>query len=178
MSTESLTREEMMEPIERLFDRETGRDHGLFSIVRDEAAENDPEQGNVDLVYIAGDRNSLHSIRLETSFDTCLFDMDRGILSLNGVQANSSWIALPLDEFREGDDEYNGIMEETCKKRGIGIVAVQPKGRGISAKVLLEAQDHAGDYLAQYPELEQKWREDTRGVLVGDDYRVVEYYNR
>src|SRR5690606_28887020 len=135
-------------------------------------------QGTVDLVFLAEDRNSLHSVRVVSDFDTCLFDMERGILSLDNVQANASWIALPLDEFREGDESYNGIMEDTCKKRKIGIIVVQPKGRGISAKIVLEAPLTRGDYLSNYPDLKKKWRADARGVLVGDEYRVVEYYNR
>lgn len=178
MTEESFSREDMMEPIERLFERETGRNNGLFSVLKDEVAQKNPTEGNVDLVFLAGDRTSLHSVRLVAEFDTCLFDMDGGILSLDDVQANASWIALPLDEFRQGDESYNGIMEETCAKRNIGIIVVQPKGRGISAKILLEAPLTAGDYLENYPELKKKWSDDTRGVLVGDDYRVVEYYNR
>lgn len=178
MTEESFSREDMMEPIERLFERETGRSNGLFSVLKDEESLKDPTKGNIDLVFLAEDRTSLHSVRLVTEFDTCLFDMDRGILSLDDVQANASWIALPLDEFRDGDDEYNGIMEETCAKRNIGIIVVQPKGRGISAKSLLDAPVVDGDYLEKYPDLKKKWRDDSRGVLVGDDYRVVEYYNR
>ncbi|AWV90603.1 hypothetical protein [Bradymonas sediminis] len=178
MTEESFSREEMIEPIERLFERETGRDNGLFVVHKSADAQKSPTDGTVDLVFLAEDRTSLHSVRLVTEFDTCLFDMERGILSLDDVQANASWIALPLDEFRAGDESYNGIMEDTCAKRNIGIIVVQPKGRGISAKILLDAPLTSGDYLDNYPELKKKWREDTRGVLVGDDYRVVEYYNR
>ncbi len=176
MTSYSFDREDMMEPIERMFDREIGREHGMFDVIKDEETEGG--KGNIDLVYIAGDRQSLHSIRLETSFDNCLFDVQRGIHSLSRVEANYVWIALPLDEFRDGDEQYNGIMLETCKERGIGVITVQPKGRGVSAKVILDAQHSEGDHLSKYGELEQSWKEETKDVLVGDDYKVVKYYNR
>ncbi|MFP4597119.1 MAG: hypothetical protein ACOC9J_03215 [Persicimonas sp.] len=176
MSEYAFDREDMVEPIERMFDREVGRDHGMFDVVRDDETEGG--KGKIDLVYIAGDRRSLHSIRIEVSFDNCLFDVNRGIHSLGQVEANYVWIALPLDEFRDGDDEYNGIMKETCKERGIGIITIQPKGRGVSAKIILEAEEQEGDHLPKYGELERRWKEDTKGVLVGDDYKVVKYYNK
>lgn len=178
MTEASFSREDMLVPIERLFERETGRENGIFSLIKDDEAKKDPSRGTLDLVLLAQDHNSLHSVRVLSEFDTALFDMKRGILSLSDVQANASWIALPLDEFRQGDDSYNGIMMETCAQRDIGIIVVQPKGRGISAKIELQAPLSAGNYLGNYPELKKKWREDSRGVLVGDDYRVVEYYNR
>lgn len=176
MTDYSFDREDMAEPIERMFDREVGREHGMFDVIKDEETEGG--KGNIDLVYIGGDRQSLHSIRLETSFDNCLFDVQRGIHSLSSVEANYVWIALPLDEFRDGDEQYNGIMLETCKERGIGVITVQPKGRGVSAKVILEAEHKDGDHLDKYGELEQRWKEETKDVLVGDDYKVVKYYNR
>ena len=166
----------MMEPIERMFEREVGREHGMFDVIRDEETEGG--KGKIDLVYIAGDRQSLHSIRLETSYDNCLFDVNRGIHSLSNVEANFVWIALPLDEFRDGDEEYNGIMRETCEERGIGVITIQPKGRGVSAKTILEAEFKEGDHLGKYGELEQRWKQETKDVLVGDDYKVVKYYNR
>ncbi len=172
----SFDREEMVEPIERMFDREVGRDHGMFEVIKDEETEGG--KGNIDLVYIGGDRRSLHSIRLETNFDNCLFDVNRGIHSLSRVEANAVWIALPLDEYRDGDEQYNGIMRETCEERGIGIITVQPKGRGVSAKIILEADKSDGDHLSKYGELDKRWQEETKDVLVGDDYRVVKYYNR
>jgi|SRR5690554_216725 len=178
MTEASFSREDMLVPIERLFERETGRENSIFSQIKDDEAQKDLTKGTLDLVFLAQDHNALHSVRVLTEFDTALFDMKRGILSLDAVQANASWIALPLDEFRKGDDSYNGIMVETCAKRKIGIIVVQPKGRGISAKVELQAPLEAGNYLGNYPEIKRKWRADTRGVLVGDDYRVVEYYNR
>lgn len=173
MSTYSLDREDMVDAIERMFDREVGRDHGMFDIIRDEETEGG--KGKIDLVYIAGDRRSLHSIRIETSFDNCLFDVNRGIHSLGRVEANCVWIALPLDEYRDGDEQYNGIMRETCEERGIGIITVQPKGRGVSAKIILEPVEEEGDHLSKYGELEKRWRDETKDVLVGEDYRVVKY---
>lgn len=176
MTSYSFDREDMVEPIERMFEREVGREHGMFATIRDEETEGG--KGNIDLVYVAGDRRSLHVIRLETSFDNCLFDVQRGIHSLSDVEANFLWIALPLDEFRDGDEQYNGIMEETCNERGIGIISVQPKGRGVSAKIIKHAEKKEGDHLDKYGELETDWREETKDVLVGDDYKVVKYYNR
>jgi hypothetical protein len=177
MTSYSFDREDMVEPIERMFDREVGREHGMFDVVRDEETEGG--KGNIDLVYVAGDRHSLHSIRIETSFDNCLFDVNRGIHSLSRVEANAVWIALPLDEFRDGDDEYNGIMRETCEERGIGIITIQPKGRGVSAKIILDAEvDESDDHLSKYGELDRRWKDDTKDVLVGDDYKVVKYYSR
>ncbi|MFW5967847.1 MAG: hypothetical protein ACOCV2_10030 [Persicimonas sp.] len=175
-SNYAFDRDDMIEAIERMFEREVGRDHGMFDVFREEDTAGG--KGNVDVVYIAGDRHSLHSIRIEQSFDNCLFDVTGGIHSLSDVEANYVWIALPLDEFRDGDEEYNGIMRRTCEERGIGIITVQPKGRGVSAKIIVEADEKEGDHLSKYGELERRWREETKDVLVGDDYKVVNYYSK
>ena len=176
MTSYSFDREDMIEPIGRMFDREVGQDHGMYDTFRDEDTQGG--KGNIDLVYVAGDRQSLHVIRLETSFDNCLFDVQRGIHSLTDVESNYAWIALPLDEFRDGDDAYNGIMEETCRERGIGIISIQPKGRGVSAKIIVEAEYKEGDHIDKYGDLARRWKEETKDVLVGDEYKVVKYYSR
>lgn len=178
MTTAQLTREEMMEPIERLFEREIGGDFTLVDVHRASIDEQSHRDDIIDMLYLAGGRNALHSVRLESSFDTCIFDIDRGILSLRDMDANATWIALPLDELRQGDKEYSGIMEDTCVRRGIGIIGVHPKGRGISAKVIVDARFEEGDFLEHHPGLEDQWRDYAHGLLVGDGYRVVEYYDR
>lgn len=175
MSTESLTCKDMLEPLERLMERRAPAGRTVFS------TDQPPPSGaeaRLDMLHIAGDRQALHLLRIVERFDTCLFDMDHGILSLGDVAANFVWIALPLEEFRDGEQAYRSILQDTCEERGIGIAVVQTRGKGLSAKSMVEPGARAGNFMKHHAGLEEKWRENTRGFLVGDDYRVVEYYNR
>lgn len=177
MTDNAITRESMESPIERLFEREFPSAYGTIHEPRKtKAGTADPEK--VDMLYLEKTKGGLHAVRIENTYDDCMFDLSGGIHTLNEVAANRHWIALPLDEFRDGDEEYNGIMRETCEERGIGVITIQPKGRGVSAKTILEAEFKEGDHLGKYGELEQRWKQETKDVLVGDDYKVVKYYNR
>lgn len=188
MSTESLTCQEMIEPLERFMERRAGSNPTAFSTefpTADDPPQAAPEGvdegqsfGHLDLVHLVGDRQSLHLLRVVERFDTCLFDMERGLLSLSDVPANYAWIALPLDEFRLGEQEYGDIFADTCAERGIGIAVVQPRGKGLSGKSMVEPTARAGSFIRHHADLAAKWRQTTRGYLVGDDYRVVEYYPR
>jgi hypothetical protein len=172
-SNTSFTREEMIEPIERMFEREYPTELGLFEVLEEETEGGD---GNVDLVYIQGTRESLHSVRIEESYDSSVLDINRGMHSLHDVDANFVWIALPLYEFRDGEDLFNDVMMETCRERGYGIITVQTKGRGISAKFVLEADEIQGSFIESYGPIAEKWEEAKQTELVEDQFKVVDYY--
>lgn len=176
MTDYTFGRKEMADPIQRMFEREVPSEYGMFEMMEDEETEGG--SGNVDIVYVAGANENLHVIRLEQSYDNCLFDVSRGIHSMSDVDANYVWIALPLDEFREGEDQYNDIMMDTCQSRGQGIITLQPKGRGISAKILIEAEKKDGEHLGKYGDLEERWRTRATNALAEEDLKVVNYYNK
>jgi hypothetical protein len=170
-----ITREDMIEPIQRMFEREYGDDYGLFEIVEEESG----GERLVDLVYIHGDSEHLHVVRLEGSYDNCVFDVqDGGLHVLRDVEANYRWIALPLYEFREGEDEHSGAMKDGCENRGIGVISAQKKGRGVSAKILLEPEHQEGEFLDHYPSARDEWEAYTRQETAPEGYKVVEYYER
>ena len=170
--------EEMSEPIERLFEREFPSEFGIFDSDAD-LVKGNPRAAEMDLLYLAGSTKHLHAIRLILTYDQCLFNVDQGLHSLSRARGNYLWIALPLDEFREGEAEFNDILETTCQERGVGVITVQPRGRGLSAKVIKKARRQEGDFLEDYKGLKTKWRtlrhESSMGV---DGYQVVDYYNR
>ena len=176
MTDYSFERSEMVDPIQRMFEREVASEYGMFEVVDD--TETEGGSGNIDIVYVAGANENLHVIRIEESYDDCLFDVTRGIHSLSDVEANYLWIALPLDDFREGEEEYNDIMMDTCEERGIGIITVQPKGRGISAKIIEEAFKKQGEFLEQYADLAERWQKRADTKLADEDLKVVNYYNK
>lgn len=176
MTEYTFGRKEMVDPIQRMFEREVPSQYGMFETIEDEETEGG--DGNVDIVYVAGANENLHVIRLEQDYDNCLFDVNRGIHSMSDVDANYVWIALPLDEFRDGEDQYNGIMQDTCEERGLGVITLQPKGRGISAKILIEATKKDGEHLGKYGDLEERWRKQATDTLADEDLKVVNYYNK
>ncbi len=170
-----ITRQDMIEPIQRMFEREHGDDYGLFEVVEGERG----DERLVDLVYIHGDSEHLHVVRLGGSYDNCVFDVqDGGLHVLRDVKANYRWIALPLYEFREGEEEHNSVMQQECKNRGIGVISAQKKGRGVSAKILIEPDSDEGEFLDQYPSARDEWRSYTQEETAPEGYKVVEYYER
>lgn len=175
MSSYNITREDMIEPVERMYEREYGGEHGMFHTLEDET---EGGEGNVDLIYVQGDSRHLHVIRLESSYDSCMFNTKRGLFSLRDVAANFRWISLPLYEFREGEDAWNNRMKSECESRGIGIITAQKKGRGVSAKVILEPEQQEGDFLDQYGELSEVWEAQRMGEDAPEGFRVVDYYKR
>jgi hypothetical protein len=176
MASYELSRQDMIEPIERMYEREYGAEFGMFETLEEENADGD--EGNVDLVYVHGDSENLHVIRIENSYDDCLFDINRGIHSMSDVQANSRWIALPLYELRDGEDKWNDRMKSECEQRGIGIITAQKKGRGVSAKVIMEPERQEGEFLQAYGDLQKKWHEYTRTEEMPEGFKAVDYYNR
>jgi hypothetical protein len=167
----------MTEPIERLFEREFPTDFGIF-LSGATLSDSYPGARPIDLLYLAGSPRSLHAIKLLSSYDSCLFDVHEGIHALRGVRCNLCWIGLPLDEFREGEVEYNAILEKTCSERGIGILTVQPRGRGLSAKIISSPERDDGDHLDSYAGLRGRWRDLKAGSLAVDGFQVVDYYGR
>lgn len=169
MTDVEITVESMVDPIERFFEREYPNPYGL---VHEPPSEDSP----ADLVYLEKGEDGLHAVRFEEKYDTCIFDVSTGIHALGNMPANRHWIALPLDEFRDGEENFNGIMESQCRERGLGIITVQQKGRGLSAKVIVEPTIEEGKFLESYPRLKKKW--DSRDVVPGaeEGYQVVDYY--
>ncbi len=166
------TRDEMIEPVERMFEREYPNKYALFEVV-----DEDTEGGNgyIDIAYVQGSQKGLHVVRMEESYKDCLTNVNAGIHSLGKVEANYLWLAVPLHEFRDGEDDFGDLLEATCKQRGIGIIAVQQKGLGMSAKVLLEPNKKDGNFLDLYGSLKERWREVSRGRTSQGEYRVVNY---
>lgn len=175
MTDHVINRETMESPIERLFEREYPSAYGTIHEPRKTKA-GKTDTGKVDMLYLEKTKQGLHAVRIENSYDDCMFDLNGGIHTLNGVAANRHWIALPLDHFRDNDEVYNGIMEKTCRERGIGILCVQPKGRGLSAKIIAVAEASKGDYIDRYPALRVKWESLIEDNAFADGYKVVEYY--
>ncbi len=171
------TVDNMIEPIERLFEREFPTDYGIF-IPHAQLADENGRITDVDLLYVAGSSKMLHAIKILPSYDDCLFDVQEGIHSMSRAQGNYLWIGLPLDEFREGEAQYNEILEETCHDRGVGILTVQPRGRGLSAKIISRPKKEEGDFLAKYDGLRDKWREVKDRNMAMDGYQIVDYYSR
>lgn len=169
-----ISREDMIEPVERMYEREYGNEHGMFQVLEDDSV----EDGNVDLVYIQGDSNHLHVIRIEETYDDCMFNTDRGLFTLRDVEANYLWIALPLYELREGEEQWNDRMKSECEKRGIGIITAQKKGRGVSAKVIQEPTKREGNFLAEYDQVQEEWEERAQEDQAPEGFRVVDYYKR
>lgn len=168
----------MTEPIERLFEREFPTDYGIFLSGATLSEAYRGEATPIDLLYLAGGPRSLHAIKLLSTYDACLFDVNEGIHALRGIQANFCWIGLPLDEFREGEAEYNNILEKTCSERGLGILTVQPRGRGLSAKIINSPEKDEGDHLDAYDNLRKRWREIKDRNMAVDGFQVVDYYGR
>lgn len=170
-----ITKHEMIEPVERMYEREYGNEHGMFQVMEEET---EGGEGNVDLLYIQGDSRHLHVIRIEEDYDACMFDTTRGLFTLRDVEANYTWIALPLYELREGEEKWNDRMKSECEKRGIGIITAQKKGRGVSAKVILEPTKQDGDFLSEYGDLQEEWAEQGGEGSAPEGFRVVDYYKR
>ncbi len=172
MSDYTLEREDMVEPIERMFSREFEGELGMFQVV-----EGDVEAGeDFDIVYVHGDSENLHVIRLEEDYDSAVLDFDSGIHTVRDADANNVWVALPLYEFREGEDRWNDRMKSECDKRGIGIISAQKKGRGVSAKILQRPDKREGNFLQSYDELKEQWDKRASEEEAPEGFRIVNYY--
>lgn len=169
------TVDSMIEPIERLFEREYPTDYGIF-VPHAQLAEKGEDATDVDLLYVAGSSKMLHAIKILSTYDTCVFDVDKGIHSMSQAMGNYLWIGLPLDEFREGEAQYNDILANTCDDRGVGILTVQPRGRGLSAKIISRPVKQDGDFLDYYDGLRQEWRQVKDRNMAMDGYETVDYY--
>lgn len=167
MSELDLERDDMLEPIERLFEREFDTTYGV---------PHEPGEGrDSHFVYVEKELGGLHAVRFENSYEDCLFDLDKGMHAAQDMVANQRWVALPLDAYRDGEDEFGDVMMQQCKQRGIGIITVQAKGRGLSAKIILQPEIEEGSLIENYPELEDQWRSVARDRDVAKGWKVVNY---
>ncbi len=171
------TVDSMIEPIERLFEREYPTDYGIFVPHAQLDEEYQDDLTGIDLLYVGGSSKMLHSIKILNNYDTCLFDVQEGVHAMNQAQGNLLWLGLPLKEFREGEAEYNDILAETCEDRGVGILTVQPRGRGLSAKIISRPEKEEGDFLDYYDGLREEWREVKDRNMAMDGYEIVDYYS-
>ena len=169
--------EAMTEPIERLFEREFPTEYGIF-VPQARLVDAKENTTDIDLLYVAGSSKNLHAIKILPTYDKCLFSVDEGIHSMSQAKGNHLWIGLPLDEFREGEAEYNDIVAETCEERGVGILTVQPRGRGLSAKIISRPVEEEGDFLDYYDGLREEWKSVKDRNMAMDGYEIVDYYSR
>lgn len=169
--------DEMIEPIERLFEREYPC---TFDIYKDDPKLTDdgPRSVPVDVVYVAGSVQKLHAIKLASSYDDCLFDVKSGLHAMSRATANYRWLALPLEALREGEAEYNDILLKTAEERGVGIITVQPRGRGLSAKIVVKPKYDEGDFLDHYEDLRDLYRAIKDRDVASEGFQVVDYYGR
>lgn len=166
--TDEIPLEEMLDPLERMFERE----YPVQPLIRTF----DPN-GAAHFAVVEPSSRNLHAVRIEGSYSDCIFDLDSGIHAAQDLKSNRRWIALPLDEFRDGEEEYRDVMMGQCKSRGVGIITIQQKGKGFSAKVILEADLVDGDYLESFPALaEQLATADTSGAESAG-FRVVSIHD-
>lgn len=169
MSEPLISFDTMVEPIERFFEREFPNPIGsIYNLTFQQEAP--------ILAYLEKGVNGLHLVRFEELYDDAIFSVFRGIHALSCLTANFRWIALPLDEFREGEDDFCKIMERETQRRGLGIIAVQQKGRGISAKVIVRPKLLSGNFLGQQSELYKQWRNIDRRPGSYEGYQVVDFY--
>jgi hypothetical protein len=170
---ELFERDQVSEPIERMFEREYPSELGLFQVVEEET---DGGSGFAHFAYVEGLKRRLHVVRMEESYKDCITNVNAGVHTLGRIDANCRWLALPLHEFRDGDEELNGLLESVCSSRGIGIITVQQKGLGVSAKVVLKAEPQEGRFVKHYERLNEDLRSE-RNELVGvarGGYKVVQ----
>lgn len=164
--------DELVDAVKRLFERHFEEDLGLFHDVSPQDADS---LQLADFVYV--DRSGdLHLIQVHRSFDEAFFDLRTGLHALTGAEANAVWLAMPLDEYRSGNELFNERIEKCCRERGVGIVGVYRCGRGVSARVYVEPVHHNGRYLADHPELETAWQKSGQAIVSGKmpgDYLVV-----
>ena len=164
MSTWTAAQEALIDPIERMFEREYPGKRCLFSSLPDPT---EGGSGFADIAYIHSGPEQLHVVRLEATFDDCILDTKSGIHTMSWIESNYKWLALPLDEFRNGEELFGDMLMDLCKERGVGILCVQAQGTGLSAKVMLDAAHHKGRYIKEY-DLTNPWKDSVRSP-----YRVV-----
>ncbi len=156
MSSTTMEPEAMFEPVERFFEREYPAERSVFTDL-DEEAQDDP-YAVADLAYVQGKKDALHAVCVVGSYAESLTDVHSGIHASSSLDANYCWLAIPLHEFRDGDDMCNGLLESLCEERGVGLITVQASGLGLSAKVIVEPTRKKGKYLKHYEELPRLWR--------------------
>lgn len=164
MSTWTPAQEALIDPIERMFDREYPGKRCMFSSLPEST---EGGSGFADIAYIHSGPDQLHIVRLEATFDDCILDTKSGIHTMSFIESNYKWLALPLDELRAGEDLYGTMLMDLCKERGIGLICVQSQGTGLSAKVVLGATHHEGRFLTDY-DLTNPWKDTVRSP-----YRVI-----
>lgn len=152
----AMTTDDMMEPVERFFEREYPAERSLFTNLED-GMQSDP-YAMADIAYIAGTKESLHAVCMADSYEMSLTDVHGGIHASSSLDANYCWLALPLDEFRQGEELCNGLLESLCEERGVGLMTIQPSGLGWSAKEIVKPSRRVGRYLKRYDGLERTWR--------------------
>jgi hypothetical protein len=155
----SIAIDEMIEPVERFFEREFPAERSLFTGL-EEDVQHDP-YAQADLAYVQGAKDALHAVCVARSYADSLTDVHGGIHASSGLDANFCWLAMPLHEFRDGDDMCNGLLESLCEERGIGLITVQPSGLGFSAKVIVEPKRRKGRFLKSYEGLPSMWKHNT-----------------
>lgn len=165
MSDTDLEISDMIEPIERLLEREFPFEHALT---------HQPEFETKAHLFYVERANGIHAVRIEKTYSACIFDLGSGMHAAQDLTANRRWIALPLEEFRDGEDSYDEVMQRECKSRGIGIMTVQQKGRGLSAKIILPSEEQRGRFIEEYPELNERFEESTgRDPHAAHGWKVV-----
>lgn len=160
--------EDMVEPLERLFEREFPVDPFISASPQDTAAH---------FVFLEASSRLVHAVRIEKSYSDAIFDLHAGIHAAQDLAANQRWIALPLDEYRDGEEEYVNVMTQQCKSRGVGIITVQQKGKGLSAKVIAEPKLNEGDFVAEYPQLAERLTRVDPAAVAASGMRVVNTYD-
>lgn len=168
MTIDDISFDDTLEPLERMFEREYPVEPFISTASPD---------GDAHFVVVEPASRDLHVVRFEKSYSDCIFDLDSGIHAAQDLKGNRRWIALPLDEFRDGEQEYNDVMLNQCKARGVGIITVQQKGKGLSAKVIFEPSRVDGDFIDVFPEIAKALLNvDTVG-LDAAGLRVVSIYD-
>ncbi len=171
---ELFDRDQVNEPIERMFEREYPSDLGVFQVVQEDT---EGGSGYAHFAYVEGIKRRLHVVRMEETYRACITDVRAGVHVLSLIDANCRWLALPLHELRDGDEEMNGMLQTICETRGIGIITLQQKGLGVSAKVVLKPTEEEGRYVKLYDRLRDEL-DAGRSELLGhsvSSYKVVQH---
>ena len=92
----AFTREDMLDPIERMFEREYSNKYNVFEEL---LTTTEGGSGLADLAYVQGSEKGLHVVRIEESYRDCLTNVNAGVHSLSKIESNYRWLAVPLHEF-------------------------------------------------------------------------------
>ncbi len=150
MSTWEHNREDMMEPIERLFERTYENKTTVFEDLR-------ASPKTADIAVVTGAKDALHVVRLEESWRDCVVDPNTGMMGVAHAPGNERWIALPMNSFREHESDYQDHLRESCERRGVGIILIRVQGLGLAATIELEPAHVDGEFLESYERVRQAW---------------------